>query len=164
MLSFALGFWNRHRLDIYTNRRPRRFDTCMHLLDVDRSGPMVLKFTEIWWRVPQKWNCGHSTLLIGLGTYMCHMACHQFRVKSLNKHLSSISYINILYELLQNAVIFIHVIEPSFVMSKPFWIHNNYRQTFNLRPTSVGNTLVDHSDVVGASPFGAAPTTSSCST
>ena len=34
----------------------------------------------------------------------------------------------------------------------------------NIRRTSVGNKIVDHSDVVGASPVGAAPTTSSFST
>ena len=36
--------------------------------------------------------------------------------------------------------------------------------TSNISHTLVGNTLVDHSDVVGASPVGAAPTTSSFST
>ena len=36
-----------------------------------------------------------------------------------------------------------------------------YRQTSNLRHILVGNKLVDHSDIVGASPVGAAPTTSS---
>ena len=39
-----------------------------------------------------------------------------------------------------------------------------YRQTSNIRRTWVGNIIVDHSDVVGASPVGAAPTTSSFST
>ena len=38
-----------------------------------------------------------------------------------------------------------------------------YRQTWNIIPTLVGNKLADHSDVVGASPVGAAPTTSSFS-
>ena len=41
---------------------------------------------------------------------------------------------------------------------------NNYRKTSNIRRTLVGNKIVDHSDVVGASPVGAAPTTSSFST
>ena len=36
-------------------------------------------------------------------------------------------------------------------------------QTSNISYTSVGNKIVDHSDVVGASPVGAAPTTSSFS-
>ena len=39
-----------------------------------------------------------------------------------------------------------------------------YRKVFNIRRTLVGNKIVDHSDVVGASPVGAAPTTSSFST
>ena len=39
-----------------------------------------------------------------------------------------------------------------------------YRQTSNIRCTLVGNKIVDHSDVAGASPIGDAPTTSSFST
>ena len=41
---------------------------------------------------------------------------------------------------------------------------NKYRQVSNIRRTLVGSKNVDHSDVVGASPVGAAPTTSSIST
>ena len=40
----------------------------------------------------------------------------------------------------------------------------NYCQVSNIRRTVAGNKIVDHSDVVGASPVGAAPTTSSFST
>ena len=43
------------------------------------------------------------------------------------------------------------------------WMRH-YRQVSNIRRTLVGNGIVDHSDVVGASPVGAAPTTSSFST
>ena len=39
-----------------------------------------------------------------------------------------------------------------------------YRQVSNISRALVGNQIVDHSDVVGASPVGAAPTTSSFST
>ena len=42
--------------------------------------------------------------------------------------------------------------------------HKEYRQVSNIRRTLVGNKIVDHSDVVGAAPVGAAPTTSSFST
>ena len=38
-----------------------------------------------------------------------------------------------------------------------------YRQVSDIRRTLVGNQIVDHSDVVGASPVDAAPTTSSFS-
>ena len=38
-----------------------------------------------------------------------------------------------------------------------------YRETSNTSRTLVGNKIVDHSDVVGALPVGAAPTTSSFS-
>ena len=39
-----------------------------------------------------------------------------------------------------------------------------YRKTSNISHTLTGNKIVDNSDVVGASPVGAAPTTSSFST
>ena len=39
-----------------------------------------------------------------------------------------------------------------------------YRKVSNIRRTLIGSKIVDHSDVVGASPVGAAPTTSSFST
>ena len=42
--------------------------------------------------------------------------------------------------------------------------YGSYRQVSNISRTLVGNKIVDHSDVVGASPVGAAPTTSSFST
>ena len=38
-----------------------------------------------------------------------------------------------------------------------------YRQTSNISYTPVGNIIVDNSDVVEATPAGAAPTTSSLS-
>ena len=41
---------------------------------------------------------------------------------------------------------------------------NNYRKTSNISRTLVGDKIVDNSNVVGASPVGAAPTTSSFST
>ena len=41
---------------------------------------------------------------------------------------------------------------------------SNYRQVSNIRRTFVGNKICDHSDVVEASPVGAASTTSSFST
>ena len=40
----------------------------------------------------------------------------------------------------------------------------HYRKTPNISRTFIGNTIVDNSDVVGASPIGAALTTSSFST
>ena len=43
-------------------------------------------------------------------------------------------------------------------------IQHHYRQVSNIRCTLVGNKIVYHSDVVGASPVGVAPTTSSFST
>ena len=60
--------------------------------------------------------------------------------------------------------------------SRPLWRHCNdlvwehdtadsfYRKISNIRRTLLENKIVDHSDEVGASPVGAAPTTSSFST
>ena len=48
--------------------------------------------------------------------------------------------------------------------SRQVQIKYHYRQVSNIRRTLEGNKIVDHSDVVGASPVGAAPTTSSFST
>ena len=42
--------------------------------------------------------------------------------------------------------------------------NTEYCQVSNISSTLVGNEIVDHPDVVGASPIGAAPTTSSFST
>ena len=41
---------------------------------------------------------------------------------------------------------------------------NTYRKTSNISRTLIGYKIVDQSDVVGALPVGAAPTTSSFST
>ena len=43
-------------------------------------------------------------------------------------------------------------------------LKHGYRQVSNIRRTLIGNKILYHSDVVGASPVGAAPTTSSFST
>ena len=48
--------------------------------------------------------------------------------------------------------------------AEPMHSNKTYRKVSNIRRTLVGNKIVDHSDVVGASPVGAAPTTSSFST
>ena len=44
------------------------------------------------------------------------------------------------------------------------WFNINYRKTSNIRHTLMGNNIADHSDVIGASPVGATPTTPSFST
>ena len=50
------------------------------------------------------------------------------------------------------------------VNSLPYATYIAYRKTSNISRTLVGNKIVDNSDEVGASPVGAAPTTSSFST
>ena len=44
-----------------------------------------------------------------------------------------------------------------------FAVNSSYRQISNISRIFVGNIIVDHLDVVGAFPVGAAPTTSSFS-
>ena len=53
---------------------------------------------------------------------------------------------------------------PQQKASKQKLFEITYRQVCNIRRTLVSNKIVDNSDVVGASPVGAAPTTSSFST
>ena len=60
----------------------------------------------------------------------------------------------------QNLILISHAY-PGFVVH---WSRDNYRKVFNIRRTLIDNEIIDHSDVVGASPVGAAPTTSSFST
>ena len=54
-----------------------------------------------------------------------------------------------------------HMIDEFELISKQIGI---YRQVSSIRRALVGNWFVDHLDVVGASPVGAAPTTSSFAT
>ena len=67
----------------------------------------------------------------------------------------------------QIVIYFLHSIAVIDVVST-FFIQNLrnalYSKTSNISVTLEGNKIVDHSDVVGASPVGAAPTTSSFST
>ena len=52
-----------------------------------------------------------------------------------------------------------------FFRRQPISRHvNDYRKTSYIRGNLVGNKIAGHSDAVGASPAGAAPTTSSFST
>ena len=56
------------------------------------------------------------------------------------------------------------VIMYIIVLDAQFSTKPTYRKTSNIRRNSLGNKIVDNSDVAGASPVGAAPTTSSFST
>ena len=44
---------------------------------------------------------------------------------------------------------------PEVLLFQGYQLSDNCRQTSNIRRTLVGNKIVDHSDVVGASPFSA---------
>ena len=56
------------------------------------------------------------------------------------------------------------IIVADGIMDSVSKLNLHYRQVSNIRRTLVSNKIVDNSDVVGASPVGAAPTTSSFST
>ena len=50
------------------------------------------------------------------------------------------------------------IVPDALKLTVPSFI--DYREIFNISHALAGNKIVDHSDVVGASPAGAAPTTS----
>ena len=78
------------------------------------------------------------------------LECHLCFLKSKNVHAFSIQQSK-----MQN-------MDYKLKFSDPFI--RKYRKTSNISRTLVGNKIVDNSDVVGASPVGAAPTASSFST
>ena len=49
----------------------------------------------------------------------------------------------------------------NYKVDSAYAIDPNYSQTSNIRHNMVDNKTIDHSDVVGASPVGAAPSPSS---
>ena len=55
----------------------------------------------------------------------------------------------------------LNIIKCEYSSTKTTTKKNMYCKISNVRCTLIGNGIVDHSDVVGASPVGAAPTTSS---
>ena len=68
----------------------------------------------------------------------------------------------------QQASYYLELLQPSItnactVLIQSIWNYA-YSKISNISCTLVGNKIVDHSDVVGASPAGAAPTISSFST
>ena len=69
-----------------------------------------------------------------------------------------------LFILKQNINCFLELSFHTLVLTSQGCAIHIYRKVFNIRRTLVGNKIVDHSDVVGAPPVGAAPTTSSFST
>ena len=71
-----------------------------------------------------------------------------------NYKIQDVKYIQCLYNAVEFDILIQHYDDNS----------GTYRKVSNIRRTLVGNKIVDHSDVVGASPVGAAPTTSSFST
>ena len=60
-------------------------------------------------------------------------------------------------------VLCLQISECWFEKSSIDFFHD-YRQVPNIGRTLISNKIVDHSDVIGASPVGTAPTTSSFST
>ena len=58
----------------------------------------------------------------------------------------------------------LHILVRRYTQWPKYSKHNIYHEVSNIRRTLVRNWIVDHSDIVGASPVGAAPTISSFST
>ena len=55
----------------------------------------------------------------------------------------------------------IYILSKNFDCRESLELKVNYHQASNISHALIGNKIVDHSDVVGASPVGAAPTASS---
>ena len=87
------------------------------------------------------------------------------------KHSFEISILIVKYNTAPWALGLIHC-NDAFMYIKQNWYNTTmankkqitYHQNSNVRRTLEGNKIVDHSDVVGTSPVGAAPNTSSFST
>ena len=71
---------------------------------------------------------------------------------------------NISYRPWRNRYIHVYLSETEMSCLPVKKLSKTYRQISNIRRILERNIIVDHSDVVGAPPAGAAPTTSSFST
>ena len=102
-----------------------------------------------WWQVP------HCLLQWPLGD-------HVSQVRSQLGHRCATPGLGYVWDLVLARSGYINCVVLSHSMSDkpPIWY---YRKTSNISRTLVCNKIVDNSDVVGASPVGAAPTTSSFS-
>ena len=85
----------------------------------------------------------------GLANSMVWLPCNT------KNYLGQLNFYN-LYIHLAN-ILFLYIMKLKYNIS-------SYHQISNIRHALVGNKLVDHLDVVGASPVGAAPSTASFST
>ena len=77
-----------------------------------------------------------------------------------------IEYLCFPYRMIQETMSLIvhdHSQDDPWFITVWWYMHFQYRQVSNIRRAWVGNEIVDHSDVAGASPVDAAPTTSSFS-
>ena len=88
-----------------------------------------------------------------------HIYIYIYYVRELGQSGWNIADIMTMNDLMFRTLIYAHSKE---VLTDPLCnAAAHYRNASNIRRTSVGNKIVDRSDVVGASPVGAAPTTSS---
>ena len=86
----------------------------------------------------------------------CYTVFFIYNILELNRH--EMDYI-LEYQLDQSHIIPLESF--AWESCRDIW---RYRQGSNMRGTLMGNTLIDHSDVVGATSVGAAPATSPFST
>ena len=76
-------------------------------------------------------------------------------IKNSDTNVITAGNVSEMYDITMKAVALPHIQTLGYITEKMYY------QTSNIRCTLLGNKIVDHSDVVGASPVGAAPTTSS---
>ena len=113
----------------------------------------MLSLAEHWQgrRALSNHVCAHSVIS------MWHLVCLQHLARACSEQSRSTTVLPI------NHMIQMPQCLSGFV-NHDYYVKFKYCKTSNIRCTLVGNKIVDHSDVVGASPVGAAPTTSSFST
>ena len=103
-------------------------------------------------------NVFYSALHLKLGTQEFYLKNKVVYVSQTGVNVVEITGILHEYEITEKVKVIIEDNVANMTVDKA------YRKTSNIRRTLVGNKIVDHSDEVGASPLGAAPTTSSFST
>ena len=101
-----------------------------------------------------------------LGILVWHQECHQSDIQIFQEvNLPDTHCVLQVFVLVRHIAQQYIKTETETLAHGQLWNHiDNYRKISKISCTLLGYEIVDHSDVVGASPVGAAPTTSSFST
>ena len=128
---------------------------------ITKAGHLKVDFGWIYWNNP--WFIYIKGVATAWGNL--HNKCHWVKsslvsglcfMQVIRQNWANLSSNNPMWAIWKTLIIRWHVIHQTLAFT--------YHKTSNISRTIVGNNIVNHSDVVGASPVGAAPTTSSFST